>query len=95
MRRVFWIALGATAGVLIVRKLTQVAHRFTPAGMADGVAGAGERAQGALADFGSAVSQHAAEREAELRSALGLDSADLDGLDAEPDADDLRFLRER
>ena len=76
MRRLFYIALGATVGVLVVRKATRVMHRFTPAGMAEGVAGAGERAQGALADFGTAVSIHAAEREAELRSALGLDGFD-------------------
>ena len=73
MRRVFWIALGATAGVLVVRKASQLAHRFTPTGMAEGVAEAGGKAQGALADFGAAVSMHAAEREAELRAALGID----------------------
>ena len=73
MRRLFWIALGATVGVLVVRKASQLMHKLTPAGMAEGVAGAGGRAQGALADFGSAVAMHAADREAELRSALGLD----------------------
>lgn len=73
MRRLFWIALGATAGVLVVRKASSLVHRFTPAGMAEGVAGAGGRAQSALADFGSSVSMHAADREAELRAALGLD----------------------
>ena len=77
MRRLFYLALGATVGVLVVRKATQVMHKLTPAGMAEGVAGAGGRAQGALADFSTAVSIHAAEREAELRSALGLDG---DGL---------------
>jgi hypothetical protein len=76
MRRLFWIALGAAVGVLVVRKATQVLHKLTPSGMAEGVAGAGGRAQGALADFGSAVSMHAADREAELRSALGLDGVD-------------------
>ena len=79
MRRLFWIALGAAVGVLVVRKATQALHKLTPAGMAEGVAGAGGRAQGALADFGSTVSMHAADREAELRSALGLDGVDEEG----------------
>ena len=35
MKRVFWIALGATAGVLVVRKLTKTAHTYTPAGLAE------------------------------------------------------------
>ena len=73
MRRLFWIALGAAVGVLVVRKVSAMLHKLTPAGMAEGVADAGGRAQGALADFGSAVAMHAADREAELRSALGLD----------------------
>lgn len=76
MRRVFWIALGATAGVLVVRRASRLAHRFTPAGMVDGVSEAGGRAQSALADFGASVSMHAADREAELRVALGLDRVD-------------------
>lgn len=76
MRRLFWIALGATAGVLVVRKASQLAHRFTPSGMAGGVSEAGGRAQGAIADFGASVSMHAADRESELRTALGLDGVD-------------------
>jgi hypothetical protein len=76
MRRLFWVALGATAGVLVVRRASRMLHRFTPTGMAEGVADAGGRAQGALADFGSSVSMHAAEREAELRTALGLDGGE-------------------
>lgn len=76
MRRLFWIALGATAGVLVVRRASQLVHRFTPSGMAEGVSEAGGRAQGALADFGASVSMHAADREAELRTALGLDGVD-------------------
>ena len=29
-RRLFYIALGATAGVLLVRKITQTAEKLTP-----------------------------------------------------------------
>jgi hypothetical protein len=33
VRRLFWVSLGATAGVLIVKKLTSVAEELTPAGV--------------------------------------------------------------
>lgn len=69
MRRLFWVALGASAGVLLVRRLTRVARAWTPEGLADRAGGAGERLAGFIAD----VSAAAAEREAELREALGVD----------------------
>ncbi len=69
MRRVFWVTLGATAGVLVVRRFTQVANRWTPNGVAERAGGLGER----LAVFWSQVQQAAGEREEELREALGLD----------------------
>ena len=69
MRRVFWAALGAAAGVLVVRRLSRAANRWTPQGLAGRTSGLGERAR-ALWDE---VQAAAAEREAELRSALGLD----------------------
>jgi len=74
MKRVFWIALGATAGVLVVRKLTKTAHSYTPDGLA-------ERAQGlgaSLRYFADEVRAGMAEREIELRDALGIEeNADL------------------
>ena len=72
-RRVFYIAMGAVAGVLIVRKLTQAAQRFTPAGMQDSVTGALGGLTEAVREFGDAVREGMAEREAELRASLGLD----------------------
>ncbi len=69
MRRMFWMSLGATAGVLAVRRITAAAKVFTPDGMA-GVAGSlGER----FAAFSAEVREGMAEREVELREALGLD----------------------
>ena len=62
MKRLFWIVLGATVGVLVVRRLTATANRWTPEGFT-------ERASG----FWQRVQQAAAEREEELREALGLD----------------------
>ncbi|HET7529968.1 MAG TPA: hypothetical protein VFJ98_03310 [Mycobacteriales bacterium] len=71
MRRLFYIALGATAGVLVVRKVTAAANKWTPEGIAAQAGGAGER----LAAWWAEVQHFAAEREIELRDALGLDAA--------------------
>ena len=69
MKRVFWIALGATAGVLVVRKLQKTARAYTPAGMADRATGLGA----SLRYFADEVRAGMAEREIELRDALGID----------------------
>jgi hypothetical protein len=72
MKRVFWIALGATAGVLVVRKLTRTARSYTPAGVADRAQGLGA----SLRYFADEVRAGMAEREIELRDALGIDDGD-------------------
>jgi hypothetical protein len=76
MRRVFWIALGATAGILVVRKLQKTAHAYTPAGLAESVQGLGD----SVRYFAEEVRAGMAEREIELRDALGIDD--------DPDSDD-------
>jgi len=74
MRRLFWIALGATAGVLIVRKLSRTAEQFTPEGLADSAS----RLADAARDLAAAVREGMAEREEELRIALGIDAGVID-----------------
>jgi len=78
--RAFWIALGAGAGVLVVRRAQAAARAVSPGGLADRAGataeGIGERAQ----SFWTQVRTFAAEREAELRGALGLDEPDPDTL---------------
>lgn len=78
MRRLFWIALGATVGVLVVRKVTKAAQSFTP----DGVS----RSFGSLADgireLAQVVREGMDERERELRVALGVDAGTIDPQDA-------------
>ena len=69
MRRLFWAALGASAGVLVVRKVTRTAEAYTPQGLARGISGLGE----AIRDFADQVGAGMAEREIELRDALGFD----------------------
>lgn len=78
MRRLFWLTLGATAGVLVVRKITKTAHAFTPAGLADSAGGIGD----SIRYFADQVRAGMVEREAELRDALGIDS---DGHDLSPE----------
>ena len=72
MRRLFYVALGATAGVLVVRRITEVANKWTPEGIANQAGGVGDK----LSLWWAEVQHHAAEREVELREALGLDSTE-------------------
>ena len=72
MRRLFYVAFGAAAGVLVVRRLTEVANKWTPEGIANQAGGVGDK----LSLWWAEVQHHAAEREAELREALGLDSTE-------------------
>jgi hypothetical protein len=72
VRRVFYIALGATAGVLIVRKATAVANKWTPEGIAAQAGGAGEK----FSAWWAEVQHFAAQREVELREALGFEDVD-------------------
>ena len=74
MRRVFWVALGATAGVLVVRQLNRAAQAYTPEGIGRSLAGVAD----ALRDAADAVREGMAEREEELRVALGVDDRDVD-----------------
>ncbi|MCU1624046.1 MAG: hypothetical protein QOG99_269 [Frankiales bacterium] len=69
-RRLFYIALGATAGVLLVRKITQTAEKLTPPKL---VGGALDNLSDAIRQFGAEVREGMAEREQELRQGLGLD----------------------
>ena len=73
MRRLFWMTLGATVGVLAVRRATRAAQRLTPASLqtslAASVAGLGD----ALREFSELVREGMAEREQELHVSLGLD----------------------
>jgi hypothetical protein len=72
--RLFWAALGAAVGVLVVRKVTQTANRYTPEGMAHGLASLGE----GLKEFAAAVREGMDFREQELRVALGVDAGTID-----------------
>lgn len=81
VKRVFWIALGATAGVLVVRKASKTLRKFTPSGIADGAAGLPGAIGEAIQDFADDVRAAAAEREFELYRVLGVDVSEPDDND--------------
>jgi hypothetical protein len=86
MRRLFWVALGATAGVLVVRKVTKTAQAYSPSGVAEGVAGGLSDLGEGLREMAKAVREGMAERETELRYALGMDTGTLpDGRQMTPE----------
>lgn len=72
MSKLFWITLGATAGVLVVRRLTKAAESLTPEGAADRVSGGLRNLGDAVREFTDEVRAGMAERDAELRYSLGI-----------------------
>jgi hypothetical protein len=74
VRRLFWLALGATLGVLIFRKLSRAAEKLTPQGMASNLAAGLTELSYAVRDFSADVREAMSSRENELRAAAGLDS---------------------
>jgi hypothetical protein len=73
MRRLFWLAMGVTVGVLVVRKLSRAAERMTPKGLAQSVIEALDNLAAAIGDFAGEVRTAMHEREAELRAGTGFD----------------------
>jgi uncharacterized protein DUF6167 len=74
MRRLFWLALGASLGVLIFRKLSRAADKLTPQGIAASVGAGLTELSYALRDFVDDVRDAMSAHESALRSAAGLDS---------------------
>ena len=71
MRRLFWVAVGAAAGIYAVRKVQKTMHAYSPSGLAERAGGLGE----SITAFAEEVRAGMADREAELREALGMDAA--------------------
>lgn len=77
-RRLFYVSLGATVGILVVRKLTSTAERYAPASLQERANGGFANLSAAIREFTAELKSGMAEREDELREALGLDgSADV------------------
>jgi uncharacterized protein DUF6167 len=84
MRRLFWIGVGAVAGVYVVRKVQKTARKYS----ASGLAGRAEGLGASIRYFADEVRAGMAERELELRDALGLD----DGRHDLPPAEAARLI---
>lgn len=73
MRRLFWLSMGITIGVLVVRRLSSAAAAVKPNALADragrGAANLLDQARGFSADVRASMRQ----REDELRESAGLD----------------------
>jgi Family of unknown function (DUF6167) len=82
VRRVFWAALGATVGVLVVRRVSRAAQAYTPEGIGRSLTAAAD----ALRDLADDVRAGMAERERELRVALrvGPGTMDAEGVPEPP-----------
>ena len=74
MRRLFWLAMGVTIGVLVVRKLSAAAEKLTPQSIGGQLVDGLRDLADAIGDFGADIRAAAAEREQELRTGTGLDS---------------------
>lgn len=66
MSRLFWVGVGFVAGVLVTRKVNEVARQATPAGMAENIGMALRELASSLGSFGAEVRAGMAEREEEL-----------------------------
>ncbi|TQJ36587.1 DUF6167 family protein [Arthrobacter sp. SLBN-122] len=73
MKRIVWMGIGVAIGVIAFRKVSQTQSALGPAGLNRAV---GQLADGVY-DFADAVRAGMRERETDLRTALGVESAEL------------------
>ncbi|GAA1122561.1 hypothetical protein GCM10009630_20500 [Kribbella jejuensis] len=71
MKRIFWLIIGIAVGVYAVTRLKKKAQVLAPAGMQESAA----KLASAVRHFGDQVREGMAERETELRDALGIENA--------------------
>jgi hypothetical protein len=73
VKRLFWLALGVTIGVLLVRKLAKAAESLRPRALVETVSSSLGGLTEAVRDFADEVRDGMAEREAELLEGTGID----------------------
>jgi hypothetical protein len=76
MKRMFWVALGASAGIVAVNRATKAAKKLSPGNLADSATDMPNRISAAWQDFAEDVRSAAAEREFELYHTLGVDASE-------------------
>jgi hypothetical protein len=79
--RIFWLAVGATAGVVATRKVSRTLDRISPGGFPGGVPGGLAGVAGLVREFADEVLASMAEREWELRESMGLRELQAEGPD--------------
>jgi hypothetical protein len=72
MRRLFWVAVGATAGIVVAHKVRRTAQRISPPALALSLSQAVAGIRHDIRDFTEDVRLAMEEREAQLHGALGL-----------------------
>lgn len=78
MRGLFWLSLGASLAVLIMRKVSRLGAKLTPQGVAASLGAGLSDLASSLGSFTAEVRASMAERESELRAATGLNGTGLD-----------------
>jgi hypothetical protein len=77
MKRIVWMGIGVAIGVIAFRKVTEVQASMQSTLGPEGLDRSVNRLADGLYDFADAVRSGMRERETDLRSALGVESADL------------------
>lgn len=72
MKRFVWFALGVGVTTVVVLKAKDMYRKATPKGVQQQFAARADQAQSGMSDFFATMKAAAAEREVELREALGL-----------------------
>ncbi|MFI7062986.1 DUF6167 family protein [Kribbella sp. NPDC050124] len=70
MKRIFWLTIGIVVGVYAVTRLKKRAQVLAPESLQESAA----KVAAAIRHFGDEVREGMAERETELRDALGIDT---------------------
>ena len=76
IKRVFWVALGASVGIVVVNRAGKAAKKLAPGRLADSATGVPGRIASAWQDFTEDVRSAAAEREFELYHTLAADASE-------------------
>lgn len=71
MRRLFWLSMGVTIGVMVVRKVERAVERLMPKSVAGGLVSRLRQLADDLSSFAADVRTASAQREAELRQQYG------------------------
>jgi hypothetical protein len=73
VKRLFWLALGITLGVLTMRKISAAAQKLTPQGIANSLGQGLSDLAASIGEFSADVRAAMTEREVQLRESTGLD----------------------